>query len=164
LKTMPDGRAALADIETVASDLNQKVLCGAFRMAARRFFEWANGDGSWSTLDPETKDNLVRYIPKVCLEYHAQVSEKTPLVAYRPLTCPTLLLQGEHSHEPLRLISQKLAHAMRRVSLQTVYGAGHMGPFSDSAVVAEMMADHIAAAEDRLPRGSSVREAAACAA
>jgi hypothetical protein len=54
----------------------------------------------------------------------------------------------------MRMIARQLARAMRPASLQTVYGAGHMGPFTHAAAVSEMMASHIEKAEARLPRSA----------
>jgi pimeloyl-ACP methyl ester carboxylesterase len=152
LKTSVDGRIALVEIDAVANKVNRDVLNGAYQGAAKRFFEWANGDSSWEAMDAEARNNIVRYIPKVCIEYHAQVTERTPLMAYSRLNCPVLLLQGEFSLEPLCMIAQRLAHAMKLASLQTVYGAGHMGPFTHAAEVSAMMTNHILSAEERLPR------------
>lgn len=155
LKVMgPDGKVALVGLDAVANEVSGYVVRGAYQAAAKRFVEWANGEGSWVAMDSETQDRLVRYIPKVCLEYYAEVSEKTPLVVYSRLNCPVLLLQGERSLEPMRMIAQKLASTMRLASLQTVYGAGHMGPFTHALVVGPMMADHIAAAQARLSSGT----------
>ena len=159
LRTTPDGRAALVDIDAVASEVGRNVLSGAHYLAARRFFEWANGEGSWETIDREAQNNMVRYIAKVCLEYHAQVNERTPLVAYRRLNRPVLLLQGEYSIEAMRLIVQQLARAVGPGSVQTVYGAGHMGPITHASVVSRMMADHIIAAESRLSQCADESEA-----
>jgi pimeloyl-ACP methyl ester carboxylesterase len=153
LKTMgPDGRIALADILKVAGDVGRCVLNGASHAAAKRFVEYWNGEGSWVGIRRETQDGLVRYIPKACLEFSAAISERTPLVAYGRLNCPVLLLQGEYSPEPTRMIARQLAKAMKLASLQTVYGVGHMGPMSHAATLSAMMANHIISAESRLSR------------
>jgi pimeloyl-ACP methyl ester carboxylesterase len=79
-------------------------------------------------------------------------SEPMPLAAYRRFNFPVLLVQSEHTHQPMRMIARQLARAMRPASLQTIYGAGHMGPFSHAAAVSEMIAGHVDIAEARLPR------------
>jgi pimeloyl-ACP methyl ester carboxylesterase len=153
LKTMgPDGTIALADIAAVASDIGRLVSNGAYQLAAKRFVEYLNGEGSWTAISAETRDGLVRNISKVCLEISAELNERTPLVAYRRLNCPVLLLQGENSPEPMRMIARQLARAMRLASLQTVYGVSHMAPINNAAVVNAMMASHIVSAEARQTR------------
>ena len=79
--------------------------------------------------------------------FAAAINEPTPPHAYRRLNIPTLLLQGEHSPPSVQLIAGQLARALKFSSLQTVYGAGHMGPLSDAAAVSAMMTDWIVRAE-----------------
>jgi pimeloyl-ACP methyl ester carboxylesterase len=154
LKTLgPDGRTALDGLREVARGVGHLVSNGANVAAAKHFVEFWNGAGSWMAIRPETRDSLARYIPKASLEFSALFAERTPLVAYGRLNCPILLLQGEHSPQPMHMISRQLARAMTRASLQTVYGAGHMAPMSQAAVVNAMMVNHIVSAELHSPRG-----------
>jgi pimeloyl-ACP methyl ester carboxylesterase len=108
---------------------------------------------------PETQDTIIRYIPKVYLEFSAMVGERISLTAYQRLSCPVLLLHGDSSPEPMRMIARQLAKGMRLVSLRTVRGAGHMGPLSHAADVCSMMANHIVRAEARLSRSEQTPEA-----
>jgi pimeloyl-ACP methyl ester carboxylesterase len=151
LKTMgPDGSSSLQEIKAVAGRIDRFVSGGEHRAAAKFFFEYWSGEGSWSALRREAQDDLVRYIPKVCLEFSAALGERVPHHAYRGFRFPVLLLQGEHAPQPTQLIARQLAKAMRFASPQTVYGAGHMGPFSHAAIVSAMMVDWIVRAEPRL--------------
>jgi pimeloyl-ACP methyl ester carboxylesterase len=107
LKTLgPGGRAALDRLREVAREVGHLVLNGANVAAARHFVDFWNGQGSWTAIRPETRDSLARYIPKASLEFSALFSERIPLVAYGRLNFPILLLQGEHSPEPMHLISR----------------------------------------------------------
>ena len=115
------------------------------------FVEFWNGEGSWAPLRKEARVELARYIPKVCLEFSATLSERTPLHSYRRFNFPALLLHGENAPDTTRIIAQQLAKAVRFASLQTVYGAGHMGPFSHASVVSAMMRDWIVRAEPGIP-------------
>ena len=151
LETMgPDGRPALDEITAVAGYINRFVLNGDYHTAAKHFVEYWNGEGSWTAMRREARDELVRYIPKVCLEFSAEFSERLPLVAYRRLNFPVLLMQGEHAPKSTQLIARQLAKAVRYASLQTVYGAGHMGPFSHAEIISTMIAEWIVRAEPRL--------------
>ena len=157
----PDGKKSLDGILAIAGNVNRFVLSGDYEGAAKFFFEYWNGTGSWSTIRREARDEFVRYIPKVCLEFSAAANERVPLHAYRALQFPALLLQGEHAPEPTRLIVWQLARAIRFATMQTVYGAGHMGPYSHPAVVGALIADWIARA---VPGGVSAKINATCAA
>lgn len=142
---------AFAEIRTLAGDVNRFVSNGDLHAAAMRFVGYWNGTGAWEAMRAEARDQIVRYIPKACLEFAAAIGERTPLIAYRRLYFPILLLQGEHAPEPSRLIARRLARAMRFVSLQTVYGAGHMGPFSHAPLIGAMIADWIKRAQSQRP-------------
>jgi pimeloyl-ACP methyl ester carboxylesterase len=155
--TGPEGKIALAEITAVARDVSRSVLNGAHQAAAKRFVDYWSGDGSWKALRRETQDDLARYIPKACLEFSAAFGERMPLGAYQRLNCPVLILQGEHPHQPIRLIARQLAKAMKFSSLRTVHGTGHMGPLSHATVISAMMADHIVAAAPRPPHGENER-------
>lgn len=151
LKTLgADGRMALDEIRTIARNLDGAVLSGDYRTAARRFVDYWGGEGSWAALRADAQAELIRYLPKGCLDFRALIEEPTPLAAYRRFTFPVLLLRGEFAPAPAQLISRQLARTMKFASLRIVPGAGHMGPFSHSEVVSAMMADHIARAEPHL--------------
>jgi pimeloyl-ACP methyl ester carboxylesterase len=144
LKTAgPDGRAALSDIMALAGKVDRAVLCGAHWAAAELFIDHWNGAGSFARMEPDAQAAVVRYIPKACLEFRAMAEEPTALSAYRRFNFPVLLLLGEHTSEPVRLIGRQLAKAIKRCSQRTVFGAGHMGPFTHAAIVNTMIADHI---------------------
>ena len=131
LKTAgPDGHAAFEEIMALAGRIDRAVLCGAFFAAAEMFIEHWNGAGSWAAMDPNAQSLVARYIPKACLEFRAMAQEPTSVGAYRRFNFPTLLMVGEHTTEPVRIIARQLAKAMKFCSLRTVFGAGHMGPFT----------------------------------
>jgi len=164
LKVMgPDGHAHLAEIRGVASDVQQAVLNGNYQAAARRFVDYWNGNGSWAALRPENQAELVRYIPKACLDFRALIEEPTPLPAYSRIHGRLLLLRGEHAPGPTEAIVRKLTSFMKPAGVITVAGAGHMGPFSHAEIVATAIAAHIAAKEPHLatqPAPAPLRAAA----
>ena len=145
----PAERAAFDEITAFARQIDQAVLCGAYWAAAERFVDYWNGAGAWAATDPDAQARIARYIPKACLEFRAMAGETTPRAAYRQFDFPTLLLVGEHACEPVRLIGRQLAENMAPASLRTVFGAGHMGPFTHAVIVNAMIASHIMRADPR---------------
>jgi pimeloyl-ACP methyl ester carboxylesterase len=145
----PAERAAFDEVMAFARQIDQAVLCGAYWAAAERFVDHWNGAGTWVATDPDAQARIARYIPKACLEFRAMAGETTPRAAYRQFDFPTLLLVGEHAREPVRLIGRQLADSMAPTSLRTVFGAGHMGPFTHAVIVNEMIASHIMRADPR---------------
>ena len=140
-----DGEVALAGWRTVARDIGRHVLTGAVRRAAKRLVECWNGSGGWSALPRELRDDLAGDIPEACFAFSAQVRERPPLPVYARFGFPVLLMQGEYSSEPMQRITRQLGRAMPRARRRTVYGAGHMGPYTHQAVVSALITEHIAA-------------------
>lgn len=142
----PDGRAALAEIRSIADGVVHDLNVGDCRAAARRFVDYWNCEGTWAGLKPEPQDELVRYIPKAALEFNALIDEPTPLGAFRRLACPTLLMRGARTPTPTALIAQKLFSTMSNAVIEEIPDAGHMGPISHADLVSELIAAHVAAA------------------
>ena len=140
-------RAAFDEIMAFARQIDRAVLCGAYWAAAERFVDRWNGAGAWAATDPDAQARIARYIPKACLEFRAMAEETTPRATYRQFGFPKLLLVGEHASEPVRLIARQLAEHMAPTSLRTVFGAGHMGPFTHAGIVNAMIASHIMRAD-----------------
>lgn len=133
-----EGRAALLEIERVASGIRQGLVTGAYRQAATAFVDYWNGKGAFDALRPEQQDDLAAYVWKAALDFHALIEEQTPLSAYCGFQFPVLLARGEFAPMPTRLLAHKLAERIPRGRLEVVHGAGHMGPLTHGAVVAEM--------------------------
>ena len=145
--TGPDGQAHLAEIRGLAHDVEQACLDGNTQSAARRFVDYWNGDGSWAAMSPETRTDLMRYVPKACLDFRALIDEPMPLVAYRRIHGRLLLIRGEHAPAPTEAIVRKLTSFMKPAAVFTIAGAGHMGPLTHADVVARTIAAHIAVEE-----------------
>ena len=144
LKSMgPEGYDALRDVHAVATKFERAVLAGAYHKAAEQFIDYWNGPGAWSAMTPDRQTQILRYMPKAGLDFRALFEESTPLVAYRRLRIPLLLMRGEHAPMPTEMIVRKLTGFMQPAGATTVPGAGHMGPISHSDVVAEVIGNHI---------------------
>jgi pimeloyl-ACP methyl ester carboxylesterase len=148
----PDGRTALEQIRSVAGGVSRDVMAGDYQAAARRFVDYWNGEGTWAAMKPESRAEIVRYIPKAPLEFSALIEEPAPLAAFRRMAFPVLLMRGALAPEPTALIAQKLFSIMRDAVIEEIPNAGHMGPFSHAELVSDMIAAHVfrAAGLDRL--------------
>jgi pimeloyl-ACP methyl ester carboxylesterase len=142
-----DGWDALSEIRTLAAQITQGIANGAYRAAARRFVDYWNGSGTWEGLKPEVQADLVRWVPKAALDFHALIEERIPLEAYRRLRVPTLLMQGDHSPTPAQLVTEKLARVCKPRAVEVIAGAGHMGPFTHAETVNRAIVDHLLAVD-----------------
>jgi pimeloyl-ACP methyl ester carboxylesterase len=143
----PPGLAALREIQAIARAADEGLLSGSYRAAAECFVDYWNGTGAWAGMKPHVQADLLRYLPKVCLDFRALFASRVRLDAFRRLEVPTLILQGERAPRPTALIARRLHEVGRRTLLQTVRGAGHMGPVTHSAEVAALIGCHILAAQ-----------------
>jgi len=150
----PEGSRAYAEITRVARETAVRILAGDHRGAAARFIDYWNGAGAFNALSPRAQSTLIRWAPKIPLDFYALMQVTTPLDAHAALKCPVLLLRGEHTPTPTRLIAESLADVFPRGRLQIVPGCGHMGPLTHGDLVVPSMISHIAqaAAATALPR------------
>jgi len=160
------GQAALAEIRAVAEDVAQGVVSGDYRSAARRFVDYWNHDGTWDAIKPESRAELTGYVRKATLEFNALIDEPTPLVDFRRIEAPVLLMRGQRAPVPSALVVQKLFTVFHHALIEEIAGAGHMGPFSHADWVSNMIAAHIAAVAHRdlaPPAKNLVRPIGGCA-
>jgi pimeloyl-ACP methyl ester carboxylesterase len=145
--TNDEGRAALDEIQALAAGIGRDIVAGSYRAAALRFVNYWSGRGTFDALRPEVQANIVHYIPKACLDFHALIDERTSLVAYRRMRVPLRLMCGEFAPAPTALLARKLAVVMNPGALRIVPGAGHMGPITHSESVVQAIAEHITACD-----------------
>jgi pimeloyl-ACP methyl ester carboxylesterase len=74
------------------------------------------------------------------------VNDHTPASDYGKLTCPALLLTGSASPLFARRVLSRLAEAAPLAHVETIDGAGHMGPLTHGNPVSELIAAHLTAA------------------
>jgi pimeloyl-ACP methyl ester carboxylesterase len=141
-----EGRRAQSEIARVARESTERIVAGDCRGGAAHFIDYWNGAGAFAAMSPRVQAALTRWAPKIPLDFRALMQVTAPLPAYAALTCPVLLLRGEHAPAPTRLIAAALADAMPQARLQAVPGCGHMGPLTHAELVVPSMVAHIAQA------------------
>lgn len=151
------GSEAFAEILGVARGVSMGVVSGDYRGAIAEFVDYWNGPGSWNALRPQVQRALVRWAPKAPLDFRALIENPTPADAYRALRFPTLILRGEHAPLSTRTVVDGLSELLPACRVEVVDGAGHMGPLTHAAEVAQRIATHVAASdsEQRTARSAS---------
>jgi pimeloyl-ACP methyl ester carboxylesterase len=135
------GSRAHDEIMEVVIDIREKFVTGAHHDAARRFVDYWDVDGAFSSMKPEHQSDLLRYMPKALLDFHALLTEATTLEAYQRIASPALVMRGEHAPTPTRTIADALLLLLPDAVQIVFKGAGHMGPISHSEIVAEAIAE-----------------------
>ena len=147
------GAAALAEILAIADKIRAAVVCGDNRAAAAAFVDYWSGQGAWEALRPEFQDALICWAPKAPLDFAALVEEPMLGSAYTRLRFPTLVIRGEHTPPPTRLIADSLPSLLPAARLTVVAGAGHMGPLTHSAEVNALIVRHVVKTKGRASLG-----------
>ena len=152
----PRAAAAFAEIRSIANRTGAGIATGDYRSAAATFVDYWSGPGAWNALRPAVQDGLARWAAKAPLDFAALIDEPTSVSAYARLSCPTLVIRGEHAPAPTRIIADTLPSLLPHARLVIVTGAGHMGPLTHAAEVNALIAPHIAErVARRLPRAAA---------
>jgi pimeloyl-ACP methyl ester carboxylesterase len=137
------GAGAYAEISSVARRVCEGVTTGDYRGAIAAFVDYWSGAGAWDAMRPKVQDALIRYAPKGPLDFQAAISDSTRVSAYRELNFPILILRGEHTKLPTRLIADGLSELLPRSRRLVLDGAGHMGPVTHASEVSAQIMRHI---------------------
>lgn len=137
-------RRLLDTVHGLAASVIKATLTGDYHAAMARFVDYWSGTGTWGRARPETRQWLSRHAPKVVLDFHAAINERTALETYRQrLAFPVRILRGGRSPEPTRRIAALLSEHIPGTSLITVAGAGHMLPVTHPEQVNAAIIQHI---------------------
>jgi pimeloyl-ACP methyl ester carboxylesterase len=139
----PEGSDALREIASLSSAMRKHFANGAWRAAAACFVDYWNGPGTWESMRPEVQVEVVRFLPKALLDFHALINEAGSPDDYANFAFPVRLLSGEHAPFPTRLIAEQLSARLAGADIMTIGGAGHMGPLTHPELAAHAMAAHI---------------------
>lgn len=136
-------RNDLEEIECLAAMIGSGLVSGAYQQAAAAFVNYWNGPDAWASLRPNVRDALIAWLPKAPLDFRALIDDDTPLTMLARITCPMLLLRGEHALAPSRRIVEELRRLVPNGQAEIVPGAGHMGPMTHQEAVNARIGAHI---------------------
>ena len=143
------GAFAYAEIAEVAGRVREGVVTGDYRAAVAAFVDYWNGLGAWNAMRPAAQNALIPWALKGPLEFRAVMDDETPANAYRRLNFPVLILRGERTLMPTRLIAEGLLDLLPTPRLMVIDGAGHMGPLTHTGDVCTLIKEHIVDADER---------------
>ena len=149
-----DAPALLEEVDRVASTIAEGARTGDTHGAMAAFVDYWSGPGAWSRARFEIRAALARHVYKVTQNFHAVLSDPTPLVAYRWLRIPTLLVSGENSPAPVHRIADLLSATLLDARQAVLQDAGHMLPLSHANTLGALIRGHFANSE------SGVKQAA----
>ena len=121
---------AFQEIGQVAETVWYALVSGEYAMGARYFVDYWSGCGAWSSLGSSRREALVVRLAKIGLDFQATVHDPAGLEAYRDLSMPRLIIQGERSALPAQRICHALAALWPDARHCVIEGVGHMGPLT----------------------------------
>ena len=137
-------RDLFAEVLAVAQNIEQAIDAGLPLVAAQRFVDYWNGDGTWHGLHCVQRIKLSLNASKLSGDFNATFNEPTPISAYGRIDVPTLVLSGTQSPRPTRHITRMLAEIIPDARHRTIGDTGHMLPVThpikvNSAIRAHLM-------------------------
>ncbi len=109
--------------------------------AARHFFDFWMGPGSWAATPAERKPAIEGSVSKVRRWGHALMTEPNPLAEFAVLTMPVLYLMGGRSPESAQAVARRLVPILQRETVQTLEGLGQMAPVTHAETVNAVIAE-----------------------
>ena len=145
--------AAFAEVRAAYESAHDAVAQGEPETAARRLFEYILGDGEWQRLADGTRAWMTQNVA-ITLAAHSRASLALAVEPgrYAGVRCPVLLLCGERTRTPFRLVCEELAATLPGARLEVVAGAAHNAPATHAKEVGERIVRFVSAASPS-PRG-----------
>ena len=123
-----DGCRVLGEIRAWGLEIGRHVMSGAYRPAAKLFYEYWNGPGSFPLAKQDVQIHLTRYMFKVCLEFCAVLGDETPPSTYRGLRIPVLMICGGATSKPRCINCPQACRGHEGPGLQSCVKRGAHGP------------------------------------
>jgi pimeloyl-ACP methyl ester carboxylesterase len=139
-------RAALGEIEGVASRHLELVAAGDLDACAAHFMGYWIGAETWAGMPAETRARLTATMPKIASEFRLLFRDRERYDARR-VRVPTLLVRGTRTTLAARAVVDRLAATLPSTDLVEVANAGHMLPVTHAALVNAAIETHLAQVE-----------------
>ena len=144
-------RDAYAEISALRASFLDALDRGEGDGALRIFLGYWTGPGSWDALPERARDEVVRCVEKLRLDFEASFDTDPGVDAIRAIAVPTLLVEGTRGTFPARRIVAALAGMLPRVTREVVEGANHLMPLTHPGVLTDAILRHLAAAAPAPP-------------
>lgn len=131
------------DFQRVMEDFRCAVTEGDPDAAWALFFDaYCSHVGPWHELPETMRQAIKKKTPAQLRVYGAQASNPTRLSNIRQLACPTLVIHGQQSQEPERVVCELIATNAPLGRIAEVPESGHMAPLTHAQDVAGLLRAH----------------------
>ena len=111
------------------------------------FVDYWSGAGAWDGLGERGRASFRQSARALADTVPALMGESTPAESYASIRAPLLVLRGDAGPLSVRRAGALVAQAVPGARLETIAGAGHMGPLTHRNAVDERIAAHVHASE-----------------
>ncbi|WP_284617792.1 alpha/beta fold hydrolase [Aquabacterium humicola] len=144
---------ALDEIRDIARSVAALVRAGELATAAQVFVAYWGGAGAWHAMSEVQQATIVHRIPTIPRHFDALFAARADNRLWQRLQMPVWLLHGSATRASARAVAERLATLLPCVQREQIAGAGHLGPITHAAAVADAMA---------LPLAASLAAGAGC--
>ena len=151
----------LTEIEAVEQSMAGHITAGDQSEAMACFIDFWNGEGAWGRTSAGLRQKLAILSSQVMSDFQAIFAEDTGLADLASVTCPVLVMAGEHSPNLTSHLAMRIAETLRFARFTEIIDAGHMAPLTDPHEVDPMIAAHLLSIDRRANRCTTLASAAA---
>ncbi len=135
-----DADPALEEIRDIARTVASLVRAGELAGAAQVFVAYWGGAGAWHAMNEAQQATVVHRIATIPRHFEALFAARPDARLWRRLQMPVWLLHGSATRASARAVADRLATLLPCVQRAEIRGAGHLGPITHAATVADAMA------------------------
>ena len=131
---------ALEEVREIARSVQSLVRAGELAAAAQVFVAYWGGAGAWPAMNEAQQATVVHRISTIPRHFEALFAARADARLWRRLQVPVWLLHGSATRASARAVADRLAMLLPCVQRAEIRGAGHLGPVTHAATVADAMA------------------------
>lgn len=139
----PAGAGAIRDIAALAARIRDAVATNRTTDSAAQLVDYWDGRGAWKAMDPKSRNEIAACLLELMLKFQAIFDDPMGSADLAGCRFPVLIMHGDRSPAPSRLVVRHLTHRMAGAASTEVAGAGHLGPITHPYEIARRMARHI---------------------
>lgn len=152
-------RGLYRQITAVAGMISAAIAEGEPEAGMERFVDFWNGRGAFASIEPAMRDVLTSQIGQVAANFATGMAQTWSIDACNVISCPTMAIMGLESRPLAQRVTEMVANAIPDMQLAMIAEAGHMSPFTHSAIVNRLISGHVANSEASIDAPQLLRAA-----
>lgn len=135
-----EAEPALEEVRDIARTVASLVRAGELAAAAQVFVAYWGGAAAWHAMNETQQAAVVHRIATIPRHFDALFAARPDARLWQRLQMPVWLLHGSATRASARAVADRLATLLPGVQRAEIRGAGHLGPITHAATVADAMA------------------------